>query len=141
MKRCKTILAALLLPMLGHAQQIAYEYDAAGNRTSRHVANNSPQAPRQGSLEDFPQETNELKGLAISVGPNPTTGPLTVSLTHFGKEDACSLLLVNTAGQTLVRQAMTSSQATLDLTHYANGIYLLKVDLNDNITTYKIIKK
>ena len=30
MKRFKTILAALVLPMLGHAQEIVYEYDAAG---------------------------------------------------------------------------------------------------------------
>ena len=141
MKRCKTILAALLLPMLGHAQQIAYEYDAAGNRISRHIANNSPQAPRQGSLEDFSQGAIEQKRLAISVGPNPTSGLLTVSLTHFGKDDACNLLLVNTAGQTLIRQSMTSSQASLDLSHYANGIYLLKVDFNEDVTTYKIIKK
>lgn len=84
MKRCKIFMAALLLPMLGHAQQIAYEYDAAGNRISRHVANNSPQAPRQGSLEDCPLETNKQKELAISVSPNPTTGLLTVSLAHFG---------------------------------------------------------
>ncbi len=138
MKRCKTILAALLLPMLGYAQQIAYEYDAAGNRISRHVANNSPQAPSIGSLGVIPIET-EVQ--TISVGPNPTTGLLTVTLSNFGKDDTCNLLLVNTAGQTLIRQSMTSSQTTLDLSQYANGYYLLKVKLNENVTTYKIIKK
>ena len=138
MKRCKTILAALLLPTLGYAQQIAYEYDAAGNRISRHVANNSPQAPSIGSLGVIPNET-EVQ--TISVGPNPTTGLLKVTLSNFGKDDTCNLLLVNTAGQTLIRQSMTSSQTTLDLSQYANGYYLLKVKLNENVTTYKIIKK
>ena len=138
MKRCKTILAALLLPMLGYAQQIAYEYDAAGNRISRHIANNSPQAPSIGSLGVIPNET-EVR--TISVGPNPTTGLLKVTLSSFGKEDTCSLLLVNASGQTLIRQSITSSQTTLDLSQYANGYYLLKVKLNENVTIYKIIKK
>ena len=141
MKRFKTILAALVLPMLGHAQEIVYEYDAAGNRTSRHIVNNSPQAPLFGTPKDFPPETNEKERLAISVGPNPTTGQLTVSLSRFGKEDVCNLLLVNAAGQTLIKQSMTTTQTTLDLTRYTNGYYLLKVDLNENVTTYKIIKK
>ena len=138
MKRCKTILAALLLPMLGYAQQIAYEYDAAGNRISRHLASNGSQAPLRTSLENILDETAVQ---TISVGPNPTTGLLTVTLSSFGKEDTCNLLLVNTAGQTLIRQSMTSSQATLDIRQYANGYYLLKVKLNESVTIYKIIKK
>lgn len=127
-----------MLPMFGYGQQIAYEYDAAGNRISRHIANNASQAPLRTSLENIPGETIVQ---TISVGPNPTTGLLTVALSRFGKEDTCHLLLVNTAGQTLIRQLMTSSQATLDLSQYANGYYLLKVDLNGEIQTYKIIKK
>lgn len=138
MKRCKTILAALLLPMLGYAQQIAYEYDAAGNRISRHVANNGSQAPLRTSLENIPDESIVQ---TISVGPNPTTSLLTVTLSSFGKKDTCNLLLVNTAGQTIIRQSVISSQTTLDISQYANGYYLLKVELNENVTTYKIIKK
>lgn len=138
MKRGKTILVGLLLPLLGHAQQIAYEYDAAGNRVSRHVANNGSQASPRRSLENNPKETIEQ---TISVGPNPTTGQLKVSLSRFGKENICNLLLVNASGQTLISQAMTSSQAILDLSQYASGYYLLKVELNNNVTTHKIIKK
>ena len=141
MKRFKTILAALVLPMLGHAQEIVYEYDAAGNRTSRHIVNNSPQAPLFGTPKDFPPETNEKERLAISVGPNPTSGQLTVSLSCLGKEDVCDIQLVNAAGQTIFSQSMSSSKAILDLSRYANGIYLLKINLNEEITTYKIIKK
>jgi len=137
MKRFKTILAALVLPMLGHAQEIVYEYDAVGNRIARHLMFGS-QAPPLGNLENLPQETI---GQTVSIGPNPTTGQLTVSLSRFGKEDVCNLLLVNAAGQTLIKQSMTTTQTTLDLTRYTNGYYLLKVDLNENVTTYKIIKK
>jgi hypothetical protein len=138
MKRFKTILAALVLPMLGHAQEIVYEYDAAGNRIARHLMFYGSQAPPLGNLENLPQETI---GQTVSIGPNPTTGQLTVSLSRFGKEDVCNLLLVNAAGQTLIKQSMTTTQTTLDLTQYTNGYYLLKVDLNENVTTYKIIKK
>ena len=86
----------------------------------------------------YPKETIEQ---TISVGPNPTTGQLKVSLSRFGKENICNLLLVNASGQTLISQAMTSSQAILDLSQYASGYYLLKVELNNNVTTHKIIKK
>jgi len=125
----------------GNAQQIVYEYDAAGNRTSRHIVNNSPQAPLFGTPKDFPPETNEKERLAISVGPNPTSGQLTVSLSCLGKEDVCDLQLVNAAGQTIFSLSMTSSKAILDLSRYANGIYLLRVNYNEEIHTYKIIKK
>lgn len=138
MKRSKTMLVALLLPMLGHAQQIAYEYDAAGNRVARHVAGSGSQAPLRRSTGDTPQVAVVQ---TISVSPNPTTGLLTVSLSRFGDKDACNLLLVNAAGQTLIRQSMTSTQVTLDLSRYSKGYYLLKIDLNEEITTYKIIKK
>ena len=138
MKRSKTILVSLLLPMISHAQQIVYGYDATGNRISRHVANNGSQAPLRTSLENIPNNTTVQ---TISIDPNPTTGLLTVTLSSFGMEDTCNLLLVNMTGQTLIKQSMTSSQTTLDLTHYACGYYLLKVNLNENVTTYKIIKK
>ena len=138
MKRSKTILVSLLLPMISHAQQIVYGYDATGNRISRHVANNGSQAPLRTSLENIPNNTTVQ---TISIDTNPTTGLLTVTLSSFGMEDTCNLLLVNMTGQTLIKQSMTSSQTTLDLTHYACGYYLLKVNLNENVTTYKIIKK
>lgn len=125
----------------GNAQQIAYEYDAAGNRISRHVGYNGSQAPLFGTPKDFPPETYEKERLAISVGPNPTSGQLTVSLSCLGKEDVCDIQLVNAAGQTIFSQSMSSSKAILDLSRYANGIYLLKINLNEEITTYKIIKK
>lgn len=141
MKKRNVIFPLLFFALQGNAQQIAYEYDAAGNRTSRHIVNNSPQAPLFGTPKDFPPETNEKERLAISVGPNPTSGQLTVSLSCLGKEDVCDIQLVNAAGQTIFSQSMSSSKAILDLSRYANGIYLLKINLNEEITTYKIIKK
>ncbi len=136
MKRFRVLFVAVLLPLMCQAQQVSYSYDSAGNRVSRQTGNGS-QAPLRSSVD---QKQTDLK-ITISVGPNPTTGPLEISLSRFGENDACHLTLSNTAGQVLIDRSVTSVLTTLDLSSYAYGFYLLRVELNGEITTYKIIKK
>lgn len=136
MKRLSLLFVSVLLSALCHAQQVSYSYDAAGNRISRQIGNGS-QAPLWSSVNQ--QQTNQEQ--TISVGPNPTTGPLEISLSHFDENDACHLILSNTAGQVMINHSVTSAKTTLDLSSYAYGFYLLKIELNGEQTTYKIIKK
>lgn len=134
MSRFRFLFVSMLLPLMCHAQQVSYSYDAAGNRISRQTG--SP-APRLTSVDRQQASPNQ----EISVSPNPTTGPLEISLFRFSENDVCYLTLSNMAGQMLIEQSVTSAQTTLDLSSYAYGFYLLRIDLNGEQTTYKIIKK
>lgn len=136
MKRLSLLFVSVFLSALCHAQQVSYSYDEAGNRVSRQAGNGS-QAPRRSSVN---QQQASLEN-AISVGPNPTTGPLEISLLRYSENDECHLTLTNTAGQVLINNSMTSAKTTLDLSPYAYGFYLLKIDLNGEQKSYKIIKK
>lgn len=139
MKRLSILIAGMLIPAFGFAQKIVYTYDASGNRISRlKVSNTIVQAPPR---RESGQQNDDLAAPTVSVGPTPTTGPLTVSLSCLGDTDDCCLLLTNMAGQTLLSQPMNTTEAMLDLSAYATGCYLLQVVLNGNSQTYKIIKK
>lgn len=136
MKRFSLLFVSVLLTALCHAQQVTYSYDAAGNRVSRQTGNGS-QAPLRSSVN---QQQTSLEQ-AISIGPNPTTGPLEISLLRYSENNECHLTLSNTAGQVLINHSMTSAKTTLNLSSYAYGFYLLMIELNGEQTTYKIIKK
>ncbi len=127
-----------MLPLASFGQRIYYSYDAAGNRVQRQMASRGSQAPRKKSLDT---QMSEQFSQSVSVGPNPTNGPLDIRLFRWNGEDQCHLLLSNTAGQVLADRTVTSALTTLDLSTCPSGYYLLQVELNGETETYKIIRK
>lgn len=126
-----------IVPSAINAQQVSYSYDAAGNRISRSSVVNAPQFLGRRNVA---KSTSSPLQQTLSVGPNPTNGLLGIRLSRWNDTDNCSLLLCNTSGQVLIQQNMTSADATLDLSTFPQGYYLLRVDLNGEKNTYKIIK-
>ena len=132
-----SLLAAAMLPVTASAQQIIYSYDASGNRISRSLANNGLNAPRKNIAAS-------TKGITVKadvfISPNPTIGLLFIRLSRWSDTTTCRLLLSNIAGQVITEQMMTSAEATLNLSSYPNGYYILQVELDEEIKTYKIVK-
>jgi hypothetical protein len=80
--------------------------------------------------------TTDLKN-RIDVYPNPASNQVTVKL---GREcNACSLEIVNSLGQVLRSEKLTSLTTTLDLSSFPNGVYYLKVKNNDRQYVQKVI--
>lgn len=127
-----SLLAAAMLPVTASAQQIAYTYDASGNRISRSLANTRSNAPRKSKDSSIRND--------VYIGPNPTQGQLTIRLSVWNESTTCHLLLSNIAGQVLTEQTMSSIETTLDLSSLSNGYYILQVEVNGEKNTYKIIK-
>lgn len=85
-------------------------------------------------------ETNNIvQENNLMLFPNPVSEILTLKTNEnlLGSNvSVCSLL-----GQELDTFTLNSNETTLDLTHYQNGIYILKVNSQMGIQNYKFIKK
>lgn len=137
----------ILFPMLFcswavlHAQGIYYSYDAAGNRTGN-LSYFSANSLEDGQL----QEGDEANGLSrsryhVTAVPNPTRGYLQVQVMGLEEGDACQLSLYDVSGRRVLSCATSRVLTTLDLTAVSPGLYLLRVDVNDETETLKIIKE
>ncbi|MEI2675466.1 MAG: T9SS type A sorting domain-containing protein [Chitinophagaceae bacterium] len=64
---------------------------------------------------------------SIAITPNPGSGIFHIS----GVVDANEITVVNLVGDIIMTQAVTSSQASIDITNFADGIYFIKIAFGD----------
>jgi hypothetical protein len=71
--------------------------------------------------------------------PNPVEDKLTIQLPTnlFGAKATIYSVL----GQELNSFVLTESRIVVDISHYEQGIYLVRLEAKNSITSYKIIKK
>lgn len=135
----KILLATLILlaPFYSQAQDISYYYDNAGNRTERvlNMLRSAAQSSDATSIDDV------VFGQEIKIYPNPTQGELAVEIIDFKEELKGEILLLNASGNTLESKQAVSGKIYFDLSGNPDGIYLMKITLNGETTTWKIIKK
>lgn len=77
----------------------------------------------------------------ISVYPNPTSGPLSVSIDgdlSSGSKNTIAIQRID--GSTLFRRPITESVTSLDLSHLVPGVYLLSVELDGFLYVEKVTK-
>lgn len=79
----------------------------------------------------------EPLGEVIGFGPNPTAGSL---LLRFEDGAARNLDILNVAGQKIFSGKYTGKDATVDLSAFPAGTYLLQVRKKQNLATYRIVK-
>lgn len=122
-----------------HAQtSITYHYDAAGNcihRLSSTQSQQSNQRQQGGTLRSRMHSWN------VQFTPNPTSGPLRVSILGLTSDDRCTITLHATSGAQLLAMDTSTETTTLDLSAFANGFYIMVVSINDEKTFWKIIKE
>lgn len=71
----------------------------------------------------------ELNGNGISVSPNPTNGSLTIK----SKTELQKIEVVSITGQVLLSEVPTNVSHTVQLDHFANGIYFVNLYQNNRI--------
>lgn len=116
--------------------QINYSYDNVGNRVYRHyqlfrIAD--PNAPK-----DLSESVEKKYG--ISVFPNPTSNELNVSILLLPQGDKATFYLSNEQGQNLILQQQNSPKGAIELSNFKAGIYYLKIIINDDNVSYKVVK-
>jgi hypothetical protein len=73
----------------------------------------------------------------VSFGPNPTAGSLVLRFTDGAPRN---LEILNAAGQKIFSGKYTARDATVDLSAFPAGTYLLQVTKKQNVTTYRVVK-
>jgi len=160
MKRKITLFLWLCIPLLCIAQNNPlpreYEYDEAGNRTLRKVVRmtTSPEdtlpATRYAPQDELPsfesQKSPEyyvekLAQVEMKIYPNPATEKITLAISNMESLQTGTLQLYTLNGQLLQTHLLSEAEVDISLVGLSKGTYILKVQINDIIENWKIIKQ
>jgi hypothetical protein len=132
---------------------ISYSYDVSGNRTNRTIVLESGGGLRSSDMEYEGEEIvftekiayveEEIKQEAeIRIYPNPTEGRFYLEIDNLPSELSGEAFLYDVNGRYIDRKTIeTGERIEFDLSREASGAYILKIHLDGQISTWKIIKK
>jgi len=83
------------------------------------------------------ESNNEFQ---ISVYPNPNSGIFNIQIGNSNFSNA-NIEILDITGKVILSEMMMANYKQIDLAHQSNGLYLLKIRINDEISTMKIIKQ
>ena len=122
------------------ADRVVYSYDAAGNRISAHrQILYSPQ--RSTGVDEIKSYNDSLSNARITIYPNPTEGDLRIDITGIDNFERSEVTIHSSNGTVLNKISPLTASNEVDMTTYEDGIYLFVIRINDETTTWKIIKK
>lgn len=130
----------LMLNIFGMAypQNVKYSYDASGNRIFREIVIQSTAAPRKFTAD---VQSVKFSGRNIRISHNQSDGILRIDISDYEVTDRFVCSIFNYSGQKIVSVLPNVSHAELDMSSLSNGVYILRVSLNDESISWKIIKK
>lgn len=144
MKYCYLLLSFLsVISVPGIAdEKITYSYDAAGNRILRkyEVVLSNPNPVKKYEEEPAPvsEEMGERK---ITVYPNPTKGALAVEVIGGDEKDEMRITLYSVQGTVLQNRIIAMGTTPVDMSAYASGNYILRIQAGKETLEFKIIKE
>ena len=126
--------------------QIYYKYDNAGNRTSRSITLTKSAKMDSAQLAEFnkqPQEKFEdvLGEQKITIYPNPTHGDLSIAVDNLPANTTGHVSVFDLNGRSILTQAITSSSTAVNLLNAPSGTYILRIQIGDKQTSWKVIKE
>lgn len=74
----------------------------------------------------------------INIYPNPTTGIINF---NFLNSDVEKISILDVTGKIIIEKSVNSQTDNIDISNYANGLYLIKLQTDKELFTKKIIKK
>jgi len=140
MKTIFTAFVSVLFCCTVSAQSIEYGYDACGNRVTRQIVleKTNKSLSVASVQEDFSEE--QLGEVQVRIYPNPTHGHLKVVLQGVDEVQG-TIEVYDTQGKRIVRLPNAEHENDIDLSPQPNGIYLMRLTINGEVSTWKILKK
>lgn len=143
----KTVLLIITLFSLlnSYAQsRLVFTYDVAGNQIKRELIGRTAKSLEESIANEDVLNDSKLIEEAIKVYPNPTEGILKFKWENHEISNLIEKITVSQlSGITweVPVQDLSNHSFTIDLTSYANGIYIVNFVLtNEELVTKKIIK-
>ena len=121
------------------ADRVVYTYDASGNMThsQRQI---SLRDAENGSDQDTIPLRESLSSHRITIYPNPTKGQFSVEITGSAIPDNSSISIYSLQGSVIYQNAEPDILNEIDLSSQPNGIYMLRITIDSETSTWKIIK-
>lgn len=132
------ISASLLLSFADNV--INYSYDSSGNRISSLRAINLRGAELDSTGKAIPM-LHDLNTRRITIYPNPTEGNFSVEIGQTETIEKSSISIYSMTGVTIYQVEDPDSVTEIDITTSPDGIYILRIMVNDEISTWRIIKQ
>jgi hypothetical protein len=158
-----TILAFLSTSLFTYGQTVSFVYDSNGNRTKRSiiveelqeksftfpVKTESLNIGSKGSDSDK-SEVLEIAGHLIAseegeevktiIYPNPTRGLLKIEVINLPFASTTEMRLFDLEGKVLKTLKNFDSVSEMDIGNLRNGLYILRIEINDLVFDWKVIK-
>lgn len=144
MRKIYLCLSFLFFSLISTAQsKIGYAYDAAGNRIKREIVMPASRAMarQQGLGSERQMFSDMLRDHAVKIYPNPTEGALRISIAGLKGDDKCMLGVYTVRGTQVLTENVNTDHVDINISNQPAGVYLLRITINNNSTTWKIIKK
>ena len=146
-------LALFLCVAVPVSAQVSYSYDAAGNRITKTItlAKTMKKMVHPDSVEMvesattanfFEEPQNDVVGQAeIKIYPNPTKGALRVDIDEVEFTGSDRIEVFDGNGRIVkVSNSITESNL-IDLSEAKNGIYIMRITIGGESTSWRIIKE
>lgn len=138
MKNLLFAVCMLVLPICMSAQKIAYAYDPSGNRIERVIVL-SKMSKTEKSINFY---TEEIEERTVKYYPDASGGQITVEISSIeGMQNGTITVHSFPNGSLVLNKKITSTKEQLDMSNQSNGIYILRVNIDGEISTWKIMKK
>ncbi len=137
------LLAVASVPCL--AQQsgtVSFTYDENGNRTNRQMATAKNNKNKCDATDNMNTNViDSFEKLSVSVYPNPTKDKVNISINNKSTETPVHLTVSTPTGAVLFDKFMADSFETIDLSNLSNGMYLIKLVVNNERKTWTVTKE
>lgn len=142
MRKFHLLFYLALLPVVSSAQdRIGYSYDASGNRIKREIIMQPSKAKQQTFETERQVFSDMLQEHDVKIYPNPTDGILKVRISGIKNTDKCSLAIYTMRGDRVMLDERQQYNFDVNISNQPAGTYLLRITINNQSTTWKIIKK
>lgn len=135
--KCLILLTFLACAISVSAQsRIAFAYDAAGNRVKREIVVNRNNAPEKSSMEsESYYDTLGKKAVRIT---HKQPGIIVVDIINYESGDTGLVDVYTVDGLRVFFQQISGEETIVDLSNKDSSLYILRVALNGNSTSWHI---
>lgn len=139
MLKISLVLVAIIGGIYCDAQKVLFAYDEAGNRVKREIFVSSPSKAKGKSMQGGDSYYDMLGDRTVKISQD-AYGIIKVSILDFAEGDNCAMDVYTLNGLTIFSGSINESVTIIDISGQPDGVYILRVIVNGNQTTWKINK-